>query len=118
MPSRPSLRWFPFYNGRHPVGGIRHTVRTTRIMNSPQLGDIARQFAVVFAAIFQVYGSYSVGRSVGVIAQENRSLILPASYAFSIWGPIFILCGLYALYQALPAQRENSTFRAIGLWTA
>ena len=87
-------------------------------MNSPQLGDIARQFAVVFAAIFQVYGSYSVGRSVGVIAQENRSLILPASYAFSIWGPIFILCGLYALYQAQPAQRENSTFRAIGWWTA
>jgi hypothetical protein len=87
-------------------------------VKSPGLSDIARQFAVVFAAIFQVYASYTIGRSVGVIAQENHSLILPASYAFSIWGPIFILCGLYALYQALPAQRENSTFRAIGWWAA
>ncbi len=81
------------------------------------MNDVARQFANVFAAIFQVYASYTVGSSVGVIAQENRTSILPATYAFAIWGPIFILCGIYALYQALPAQRENPVFRAIGWWT-
>jgi hypothetical protein len=94
------------------------TVETQRANAEPRLGDIARQFAVVFAAIFQVYASYVGGASVGTIAQENRSLILPAGYAFSIWGAIFLLCGLYAIYQALPAQRENPTFRAIGWWTA
>ncbi len=83
-----------------------------------RLGDIARQFAVVFAAIFQVYASYVSGASVGTIAQENRSLILPAGYAFSIWGAIFLLCGLYAIFQALPAQRDNPIFRGIGWWTA
>jgi hypothetical protein len=87
-------------------------------VKTPGLSDIARQFAVVFAAIFQVYASYGGGASVGAIAQEIRSLILPAGYAFSIWGPIFLLCGLYAIFQALPAQRENPTFRAIGWWTA
>ena len=87
-------------------------------MNQPRTGDYARQFAVLFTAIFQVYASYVGGQSTGTIAQEFRSLILPATYAFAIWGPIFILCGVYALYQALPAQRENPVFRAIGWWTA
>jgi hypothetical protein len=82
------------------------------------LSDVARQCVNVFAAIFQIYASYTVGSSVGAIAQEYRSLILPATAAFAIWGPIFILCGIYALYQALPAQRENPVFRSIGWWTA
>src|SRR5829696_1707279 len=83
-----------------------------------RLSDITRQFANVFAAVFQISASYTVGSSVGAIAQEYRSSILPATYAFTIWGPIFILCGIYAVYQALPAQRENPIFRAIGWWTA
>lgn len=87
-------------------------------MTQPRLGDIARQFAVVFGAIFQVYASYRVGSTVGAIAQETRSFILPASYAFAIWGPIFLLCGAYAVYQAMPAQREDRVLRAIGWWTA
>jgi hypothetical protein len=86
-------------------------------VNLPHLNDIARQFANVFAAIFQIYASYTVGSSVGAIAEEYRSLILPATYAFAIWGPIFILCGVYALYQALPTQRASPIFRAIGWWT-
>ena len=86
-------------------------------MDGPRMNDVARQFANVFAAIFQIYASFTVGSSVGAIAQEYRSAILPATYAFAIWGPIFILCGVYALYQALPAQRENPVFRAIGWWT-
>ena len=86
-------------------------------MDGPRLSDVARQFANVFAAIFQIYASYTVGSSVAAIAQEYRSPIFPATYAFAIWGPIFILCGTYALYQALPGQRRNPVFRAIGWWT-
>ena len=87
-------------------------------MGQPALRDVARQFANVFGAIFQVYASSIVGDAVGVIAQEYRSPILPASFAFAIWGPIFILCGFYAILQALPAERENPVFRSIGWWTA
>ena len=87
-------------------------------MDQPRLSNLTRQFAVVFGAIFQIYASYGVGSSVGAIAQEYRSLIIPATYAFAIWGPIFVLCLVYAIYQALPAQRANPIFRAIGWWTA
>ena len=85
-------------------------------MEGSRLSNVARQFANVVAAIFQVYASYTVGSAVGSIAQEYHSLILPATYAFAIWGIIFILCGVYALRQALPAQRENPVYRAIGWW--
>jgi hypothetical protein len=81
------------------------------------MNDVVRQFANVLAAIFQIYASYTAGSAVVAIAQEYRSAILPATYAFAIWGPIFILCTVYALYQALPAQREHPVFRAIGWWT-
>jgi hypothetical protein len=67
-------------------------------LEESRLSDVARQFANVFAAIFQIFASYTVGSAVGSIAQEYRSLILPAPYAFAIWGPIFILCGFYALH--------------------
>lgn len=87
-------------------------------MATTRLIDVLRQFAVVLTAISQVYFSYSIGREVGGIAQENRSVILPATYAFSIWGAIFLLCLLYAVYQALPANRESTIFRAVGWWSA
>lgn len=87
-------------------------------MADTKLSDILRQFAVVFTAITQVYFSYTIGREVGGIAQENRSMILPASYAFSIWGAIFLLCLVYAVYQALPVNRESPIFRAVGWWSA
>ena len=87
-------------------------------MAETRLGDILRQFAVVVTAIAQVYFSYTIGREVGGVAQENRSLILPATYAFSIWGVIFLLCLLYAVYQALPGNRESPIFRAVGWWSA
>lgn len=87
-------------------------------MADTRLNDILRQFAVVLTAISQVYFSYTIGREVGGVAQENRSTILPATYAFSIWGAIFLLCLLYAVYQALPANRESPIFRAVGWWSA
>lgn len=87
-------------------------------MESPRLSDIARQFATIFAAIFQIYASYVQGSQNGVIAQEIRSLVLPATYAFAIWGPIFILCLVYAVYQALPQHRNSPVLRASGWWIA
>jgi hypothetical protein len=87
-------------------------------MADSRLSDIFRQFAVLLTAISQVYFSYTVGQDVGGVAQENRSLILPASYAFSIWGAIFLLCLFYAVYQALPTNRTSIIFRAVGWWSA
>ena len=41
---------------------------------------------------------------------------LPAGYVFSIWGIIYLGLIAYALYQFLPAQRENPRLSQIGGW--
>jgi hypothetical protein len=91
---------------------------TERTAVTPSGIDLARQLAVVATAIFQVYASYLAGGAVGRIARGQRSLILPAGYAFTIWSLIFLLCGLYAIDQALPSRRANRVYQAVGWWSA
>ncbi len=39
------------------------------------------------------------GRTTGTISNNYPNLFAPAGYAFSIWGLIYILLGVYAVYQ-------------------
>ena len=78
--------------------------------------DLARQVATVVGALFQVLAPAIV--PIGAIAKETPSLVIPADYAFAIWGPLFLLCLAYATYQALPANRHNPLLRRVGWFLA
>jgi hypothetical protein len=78
--------------------------------------DLARQAATVVGALFQVLAGAIV--PIGAIAGETPSLVIPADYAFAIWGPIFLLCLAYATYQALPTNRDNPLLRRVGWFFA
>ena len=78
--------------------------------------DLARQAATVVGALFQVLAGAIV--PIGAIAKETPSLVIPADYAFAIWGLIFLLCLAYAAYQALPANRRNPLLRRVGWFFA
>ncbi len=80
--------------------------------------DIVRQASNVVGAVAQVTAGAIVGPAVGAVANENRSLILPSGYAFSIWSVIFLLFAIYAVYQAMPSHRTDPLLRTIGPWTA
>jgi hypothetical protein len=55
------------------------------------------------------------GGAIARAASEGPdSPVSPAGYAFAIWGPIFFLCLAYALYQALPSNREQPLLRRVG----
>ena len=54
------------------------------------------------------------GRTTGEISEGFHALFVPAGYAFSIWGLIYLALIGFAIYQALPAQRENPHLRRIG----
>jgi len=41
------------------------------------------------------------------VSAKYPTLLTPAGYAFSIWGPIFSLQGIYALYVLLPGDAEK-----------
>ena len=87
-------------------------------MTNGRRADALRAGAVLLAAIAQIAGSplgaALAGRSVGEVSDGTRSLITPAGYAFSIWGPVFALALAWAVYQALPGQRDRAVHRATG----
>lgn len=56
------------------------------------------------------------GKTIGAISQDifTNVLITPASYAFAIWGLIYLGLISFAVYQALPPQKNNPLLRKIG----
>lgn len=58
------------------------------------------------------------GKTTGEISDRFEVFFVPAGYVFSIWGLIYIALIAFAIYQALPAQRENPRLRRIGYWFA
>jgi len=45
------------------------------------------------------------GKLTAEISDANPTLITPAGYVFSIWGVIYILLGIFVIFQALPSQK-------------
>ena len=48
-----------------------------------------------------------LGDPIGEQSDSVRTLITPAGWAFSIWGPLYAGCLVFAVYQAFPSQRAN-----------
>ena len=81
--------------------------------------DAVRQAANVVGAFFQVGVTVIASASIQeVVDRGPGSLVEPAGYAFAVWALIFALSLVYAVYQALPANRENPLLRRIGWYTA
>ena len=82
--------------------------------------DILRQVIVVIAVIATLVMNGLAnalplnGQTTGEISDRFQVYFVPAGYVFSIWGLIYVGLILYAIYQALPAQRENPRLRATG----
>ena len=84
-----------------------------------------RQLAVVLALIVTIAINGLANAlpfndlSTGEISDSFRVYFVPAAYVFSIWGLIYLGLIAYAIYQALPAQRDNPRLRRVGyLFTA
>jgi len=54
------------------------------------------------------------GQLTSAVSDANSTLITPAGYVFSIWGVIYILLGVFIVYQALPSQQGKDYRRKIG----
>jgi len=54
------------------------------------------------------------GKLTSEISDANPTLITPAGYVFSIWGVLYVLLGVFVVFQALPSQRNKSYHERIG----
>jgi len=82
--------------------------------------DVVRQAVNVLAvvAVIVVNGLANAlplnGLTTGEISDRFQVYFVPAGYVFSIWGLIYLGLLAFAVYQALPAQRDNPRLRRIG----
>lgn len=54
------------------------------------------------------------GKNTAQISDSNPTLITPAGYVFSIWGVIYILLGVFVIFQALPGEKRKDYQKRIG----
>ncbi|MEM2110699.1 MAG: TspO/MBR family protein [Candidatus Bathyarchaeia archaeon] len=54
------------------------------------------------------------GKTTAEVSDANPTFITPAGYVFSIWGIIYILLGIFVVFQALPSQGEKEYHNRIG----
>lgn len=82
--------------------------------------DILRQVANGAALILTLVVNWAAnalplnGITTGEVSDSIPSYFTPAGYVFAIWGVIYLGLTAFVIYQALPGQRENPRFRAIG----
>lgn len=73
--------------------------------------SLLSRLAPLLLAILQILTpllpQLGVGRPIGDQSDSVRTLITPAGWAFSIWGLLYLGSLVFAVYQALPAQRQN-----------
>ena len=91
-------------------------------MTEPQVDRLRQALNVVFAAAMPVtsYLVIALGSDFGKETETatGRHPVIPAGYAFSIWGLIYAGCFGYAVLQALPIRRSDPLLRRIGWATA
>ena len=84
--------------------------------------DIIRQVSVVLALIITIAVNVMSnalpfnGLTAPEIADSFDVYFVPAGYVFSIWSLMYLGLIAYAVFQLLPAQRENSRLRQTGWW--
>ncbi len=86
--------------------------------------NILRQFSVLLTVIATITVNILAnalpinGQNTGEISDRFHVYFVPAGYVFSIWGLIYIGLIAYAVYQALPSQRENPKLQSTGWWVS
>ena len=82
--------------------------------------DVLRQFLTIVSLVFMLVmnGLSQVipfnGQTSAEISNRLPILFVPENYVFSVWGVIYVGLIAFAIYQALPSQRENVLLRRIG----
>ena len=85
-------------------------------MTKDTLRQIANILSVVLALTVNILASTLPlnGQNTGEISDRFQVYFVPAGYVFAIWGVIYLGWIAFAVYQALPAQKENPRLRRLG----
>lgn len=81
---------------------------------APKYANIV--FFILMVIVNGLAGSTEIigGQKTAAVSDANFTLITPAGYVFAIWGVIYLLLGIFVVYQALPGQRGKEYSDKIG----
>jgi len=84
---------------------MAHTSTLQR--GSDSLSRLVPALFAVLQILTPMLPQLGIGQPIGEQSDSVRTLITPAGWAFSIWGALYTGSIVFAIYQALPAQRDN-----------
>ena len=89
-------------------------------MSKETVRQIANALSVVLALTINILASALPlnGQNTGEISDRFQVFFVPAGYVFAIWLIIYIGWIAFAIYQFLPAQKENPRLQKLGYWFA
>jgi translocator protein len=89
-------------------------------MNKDLLRQIITLLTVILTLVINTLANILPlnGQNTGEISDRFQVYFVPAGYVFSIWFIIYVGLIAFAIYQALPSQRENPRLRRVGYWFA
>ena len=86
---------------------------TSRSMLALQIGNIAA-FIITLTINGLVANTTLIGgRTTAQVSDTYFTLITPAGYVFAIWGIIYVLLGIFVVYQALPRNRNSAFLKQV-----
>ncbi len=85
-------------------------------MSRDSLRQVSNVASVVLAFAVNVLAAALPlnGQNTGEISDRFKVYFVPAGYVFAIWGIIYIGWIAFAVYQALPAHKEDARLRRLG----
>lgn len=89
-------------------------------MSKNTLRQSANLLSVILALTVNVLASALPlnGQNTGEISDRFQVFFVPAGYVFAIWFLIFVGWIAFAVFQFLPAQKENPRLQNLGYWFA
>jgi hypothetical protein len=88
-------------------------------LNQSILTPLATLLAIIIAFIVNIWSNIFPlgGDNIGKISNTlfKDVLIIPANYAFAVWGLIYLSLFAYGVFQLLPGQRGNLNLRKSGI---
>jgi len=89
-------------------------------MSKNTLRQLANALSVILALTINILAAALPlnGQNTGAISDRFEVFFVPAGYVFSIWGLIYIGWIAFAVYQFLPAQKDNPRLQRLGYWFA
>lgn len=71
---------------------------------------LTRQIVLLMSAVAMVIANLVFGEG----GDDLMTAVMPAGFTFIVWLPIFVGTTIFGVYQALPAQRDDERFDALG----